>query len=84
MKVFLIFLMRQKNTGQVLFSSEDNCRALIPAVHCILLFLSGTCALFRMGLVSVEVRQTKRKNLNTMPADAVPRVVVDDAYPFQV
>ena len=40
-------------------------------VYCILLFLSGTYALFRMSLVSVEVSQTKRKNLNVMPADAV-------------
>lgn len=53
-------------------------------VYCIFLFLSGTYALFRMSLVSVEVSQTKRKNLNVMPADAVHWAVADDAYPVQV
>ena len=53
-------------------------------VYCILLFLSGTYALFRMSLVSVEVSQTKRKNLNVMPADAVHWAVAGDAYPVQV
>lgn len=52
-------------------------------VYCILLFLSGTYALFRMSLVSVEVSQTKRKN-NVMPADAVHWAVADDAHPVQV